>query len=39
VWIPRRADTPENRAAAASSPPDVVINALSELPGVLDSWI
>jgi HAD superfamily hydrolase (TIGR01662 family) len=39
VWIPRRADTPENRAAAASSPPDAVINALSELPGVLESWI
>lgn len=37
VWIPRRADTPENRAAAAVDPPDATINALSELPGVLEN--
>lgn len=38
VWIARRADTPENHAAAKDYPPGAVIYALSELPEVLERW-
>jgi HAD superfamily hydrolase (TIGR01549 family) len=38
VWIMRRADTPENRAAAQATPPGATIYALSELPAVLENW-
>lgn len=38
VWITRRNDTPENRAAARETPPDATITALSELPGLLANW-
>ena len=38
VWIPRRKDTPENRAAAVEHCPDATINALSEVPALLRNW-
>jgi HAD superfamily hydrolase (TIGR01662 family) len=38
VWIPRRADTPENRAAAEENQPGAVIQSLAELPLVLERW-
>lgn len=38
VWISRRADTPENRAAAEQYPPGAVIQSLSELPDLLQNW-
>lgn len=38
VWIARRANTPENHAAAKEHVPGAVIHALSELPGVLERW-
>lgn len=38
VWIPRRNDSPENRADAERFQPGAKINTLSELPGLLDNW-
>jgi HAD superfamily hydrolase (TIGR01549 family) len=38
VWISRRQDTSENRAATRDYPPGATITALSELPGLLDNW-
>jgi HAD superfamily hydrolase (TIGR01662 family) len=38
VWIVRRGDTPENRAAARQTPPGAAIYALSELPALLEQW-
>lgn len=38
VWIKRRADTPENHAAALEFAPDRAIQTLSELPGLLADW-
>ncbi len=38
VWISRRVDTPENRAAANIVLPDRTICSLSELPHLLETW-
>lgn len=38
VWITRRADLSESRAALKRIQPDRTIAALSELPDVLDNW-
>lgn len=38
VWVMRRADTPENRALSKVYPPDAMVYALSELPGLLERW-
>jgi putative hydrolase of the HAD superfamily len=38
VWIPRRVDSPENRALLAEFPPTAVIDSLSDLPGLLAGW-
>ncbi len=38
VWICRRADTPENHAAAKMHRPDATVQALSELPLLLEGW-
>jgi HAD superfamily hydrolase (TIGR01662 family) len=38
VWILRRADTPENHAAARQHRPGATIYALSELPALLERW-
>lgn len=38
VWILRRADTPENHAAVKMHRPDATIQALSELPSLLEDW-
>ena len=38
VWITRRADTPENYAAARQYPPGATIYALSELPILFENW-
>lgn len=38
VWIARRVDTPENRALAEVLKPDGVIQALSELPPLVERW-
>jgi len=36
IWITQRSDTPANQAHADTIHPDATINALSELPGLLD---
>lgn len=38
VWIRRRGDVPENRSDAVRYPPGAVIDALSELPDLLENW-
>lgn len=38
VWIKRRNDSAENRELIKHYPPGAVINALSELPQVLENW-
>jgi HAD superfamily hydrolase (TIGR01549 family) len=38
VWIPRRNNTPENRAAAKQYPPNAIIDSLSELPELIAEW-
>ena len=36
IWITRRADTPANHAHGDTIHPDATIDALNELPGLLD---
>jgi HAD superfamily hydrolase (TIGR01662 family) len=38
IWITRRGETPENRAALFISTPDATISTLSELPDLLEAW-
>lgn len=38
IWIKRRADTPENRAAFYRYAPSAVVNSLAEIPALLRNW-
>lgn len=38
IWIKRRADTPENRAAFYHFTPSAVVESLAEIPALLENW-